>query len=101
MERIQRQPVIELSSNQEEADTKVFLAVKLAQEIGYTDVVIYTVDSDVAILAMYYSRRLAVNLYVQLGTGSNVKIVVWAIHIDNQSYSRPYHHCIPFHVEIR
>ena len=36
----QCQPVIELSSNQGEADTKVFLAVKLAQEIGYTDAVI-------------------------------------------------------------
>ena len=71
----QCQPVIELSSNQEEADTKVFLAVKLAQEIGCTDAVIYTADSDVAILAMYYSRRLPVNLFVQLGTGSNVRIV--------------------------
>ena len=71
----QCQPVIELSSNQEEADTKVFLAVKLAQEIGCTDAVIYTADSDVAILAMYYSRRLSINLFVQLGTGSNVRIV--------------------------
>ena len=70
----QCQPVIELSSNQEEADKKVFLAVKLAQETGYTDVVIYTVDSDVAIMAMYFSRRLAVNLFVQLGTGSNVDV---------------------------
>ena len=67
-------PVTELSSNQEEADKKVFLAVKSAQEIGYTDVVIYTVDSDVGIMAMYYSRRLVVNLFVQLGTGSNVDV---------------------------
>ena len=77
--------VIELSSNQEEADTKVFLAVMLVQEIRYTDAVIYTADSDVAILAMYYSRRLAVNLFVQLGIGNNVRIVVWAIQIGNQS----------------
>ena len=71
--------VIELSSNQEEADTKVFLAVMLVQEIRYIDAAIYTVGSDVAILAMYYSRRLAVNLFVQLGIGNNVGIVVWAI----------------------
>ena len=51
------------------------MAVKLAKEIGYTDAVIYTVDSDVAILAMYYPRRLVVNLFVQLGTASNVRIV--------------------------
>ena len=77
--------VIELSSNQEEADTKVFLAVMLVQEIRYTDAVIYTVGSDVAILAMYYSKRLAVNLFAQLGIGNNVRIVVWAIQIGNQS----------------
>ena len=77
--------VIELSSNQEEADTKVFLAVMLVQEIRYIDAAIYTVGSDVAILAMYYSRRLAVNLFVQLGIGNNVGIVVWAIQIGNQS----------------
>ena len=28
-----------------------------------------------AILAVYYSRRLAANLFVQLGTGSNVRII--------------------------
>ena len=52
----------------------MFLPVKLAQEIGRTDAFIYTVDSDVAILAIYYSRKIAVNIFVQLGTGSNVRI---------------------------
>ena len=52
----------------------MFLPVKLAQEIGRTDTFIYTVDSDVAILAIYYSRKIAVNIFVQLGTGSNVRI---------------------------
>ena len=51
---------------------KVFLAVKLAQEIGCTNA---TVDNDVVILAMYYSRRLAVNLFVQRGTENNVRII--------------------------
>ena len=35
----------------------------------------YTIDSDVAILAMHYSKRLAINLFVQLGTGRNGKTV--------------------------
>ena len=99
-EDAQCQLVTELSSNQEEAATKVFLAVKLAQEIEYTDAVIYTVDSDVTILGMYYSSRLVVNLFAQLGTGINVRIIVWAIQIDNQSSSRPYHYCMPFQVVI-
>ena len=51
---------------------KVFLAVKLAQEIGCTNA---TVDNDVVILAMHYSRRLAVNLFVQRGTENNVRII--------------------------
>ena len=71
----QGQSVIELSSNQEKPNSKFFLVVKLAQESGCTDAVIYTVDSDVAILAMYYYRRLAVNLFEKLGTGTNVRII--------------------------
>ena len=49
------QPVHQLLQNQEEADTKVFLAAKFAQEIGCRDAVIFTVDSDVAILACYFA----------------------------------------------
>ena len=41
----------ELSSKQEETDTKVFLAAKFDQDFGCRDVEIFTVDSDVAILA--------------------------------------------------
>ena len=52
-EDTQCQPVTELLSHQEEAHTKVFLASKLVQEIGCTDAVIYIVDSDGAILALY------------------------------------------------
>ena len=71
----QCQSAIELSSNQEKPNTKFFLVAKLAQEFRCTDAVIYTVDSDVAILAMYYYRRLAVNLFEKLGTGTNVRII--------------------------
>ena len=52
-EDTQCQPVTVLLSHQEEVDTKVFLVSRLVQEIGCTDVVIYIVDSDVAILALY------------------------------------------------
>ena len=74
-EETQCQPVDQLSSNQEEADTKMFLALKVAQEAGCSDAVIYTVDSDVAILALYYARRLSIHLFLQLGTGSDVRIL--------------------------
>ena len=68
-----RQP--EISSNQEEADTKVFLAAKVAQDLGCSDVGIFTVDSDVAILACYYSQLLTCRLVLQIGSGANLRIL--------------------------
>ena len=65
------QPVHQLSSNQEEADTKIFLVAKFAQEVGCRDAVIFTVDNDVAILACYIPQMLEINLFVQIGSGNN------------------------------
>ena len=65
----------ELSSNQQEADTKVFLAAKFAQDIGCRDVGIFTVNSDVAILACYYSELINCRLLLQVGSGSNLRIL--------------------------
>ena len=69
------QPFDELSSNQEEADTKVFLAAKLAQDIGCSNIGIFTVDSDVAILACFYAMKLQSRLLVNIGSGCNVRIL--------------------------
>ena len=66
--------VQELSSIQEEADTKIFLCAKFAASLGFESVSIITVDSDVAILSMYYQHRLDLNIFLQLGTGSKEKI---------------------------
>lgn len=54
---------------------KVFLAAKHAEDIGCSDVAIFTVDSDVAILACYYSLLLTCRLVVQIGTGANSRIL--------------------------
>ena len=56
--------VHQVSLNQEEVDTKVFLATKFAQEIGCRDAVIDTVDCDVAILACYFAHMLEIHLLV-------------------------------------
>ena len=68
------QPVHQISSNHEEADTKVFLAAKFALEIGCRDAVIFTIDSDVAILACYFAQMLEINLLVQIGSGKNCRV---------------------------
>ena len=82
-QRITCSPFSTLSSNQEEADTKVFLAAKVAQDLGCSDVAIFTVDSDVAMLACYYSQLLTCRLYLQIGTGANLRI----LNIGNNEWS--------------
>ena len=66
----------ELSSKQGEADTKVFLAAKFAEDFGCREVGIFPVDSDVAILPCYYSQSLLnCRLLLRIGSGSNLRIL--------------------------
>ena len=72
---IRKSNVAELSSNQEEADTKMFLVVKIAQEIGCTQATIFTVDSNVGILACYFASPVNIQIIVQIGTGRNKRLL--------------------------
>ena len=65
-EEVVCQTMDQLCSSQEEADTKVFLAAEIA-DVGCTDAVIVTVDSDTGILACYYAIKLEIHLMVQIG----------------------------------
>ena len=73
-----REPSVE--SNQEEADTKVFLCASFAAELGYQKVRIVTVDSDIGILALYYQQKIDVDLLLEIGTGANLKIIDISTH---------------------
>ena len=66
--------VQELSSKQEEADAKIFLRDKFATSLGFESASITAVDSDVAILSIYYQHRLDLKLFLRMGTGSKEKI---------------------------
>ena len=68
-----REPSLE--SNQEEADTKVFLCASFAAELGYQKGRIVTVDSDIGILTLYYQQKIDVDLLLEIGTGANLKII--------------------------
>ena len=72
---IQCVQIPQLCSKQEEADTKMFLAVNFACSCGCRSITIHTVDSDVAILAYYYARILSKPLYIKIGTGKNERIL--------------------------
>lgn len=53
-----------LSTDQEEADTKVFLCAKHAQLENYSSVLIHTVDSDIPIYALYFENQLRLKILV-------------------------------------
>ena len=59
-----------LSNEQEETDTKVFLCAQVAFDIGFERVNIVTVDTDVAILGMYFRSMLTGKIYLQYGASS-------------------------------
>ena len=73
-EEVTCQAVKDFSSDQEEANTKVFLAAKIVKSFGCRNICIFTVDSDVAILACFYATKLN-RLLINIGTGCNVRIV--------------------------
>ena len=60
--------VEELSSHQEEADTKMFLAARFAFKLGFIKVNIITIDTDVAVLAIYYQLILDGSIYLEYET---------------------------------
>ena len=85
------QPVHQLSSNHEEADTKVFLAGKFPPEIGCRDAVIFTVDSDVTIITCYFSQMFEVSLLVQIGSGNDYQV----IDVKDHTWSNSTIQCLP------
>ena len=68
-------PEPSLESNQEEADTKVFLCATFAAELGYQKVRIVTIDSDIGTLVLYYQQKADADLLLEIGTGPNLKII--------------------------
>ena len=50
------------------------MCTKFAASLGFESASIINVDSDVAILSIYYQHRLDVKLFLRIGTGSKEKI---------------------------
>ena len=64
------QYVVELSSHQKKANIKMFLAARFAFELGFVKVNIITIDTDVAVLAIYYPSKLDESIYLKYGTST-------------------------------
>lgn len=73
-----------LHSKQEEADTKMFLSCQHAvQQFSIENICIATVDSDVAILSIYYKDRFQCDLFVEIGSKSKKRILSVSKVFDN------------------
>ena len=61
---------LELNSNQEEADTRMFLHSSHASNAGHGRIAIKSLDTDVEVLACYHQRSIAAELTIISGTKS-------------------------------
>ena len=60
---------------QEEADTRMFLHASHAGQQGYETIVIKPPDTDVGVLAVYYSSQISGSLMLATGTGNKRRFI--------------------------
>ena len=67
--------VHELSSSQEEADTRVLLHAKHASDNGYSNVFIVSEDTDVFVLCLSFAKDIPSRLYQKRGTKTRTQFM--------------------------
>lgn len=67
--------VPELSSSQEEADTRLLLHASHAAKEGYEAVVVNSEDTDVFILLLGFSNSINTKLYMRCGTRTRIRLI--------------------------
>ena len=65
----------ELSSDQEETDTRVVLYLHYAAKLGYKSVVVRTPDSDIFFILLHHSHSIGLNIYLDIGMGKHRQII--------------------------
>ena len=65
----------DLVTPQEEADTRMFLHAAHASQQGYEAIVIKSSDTDVGVLAVYYSRKISGSFILATGTGNKRRFI--------------------------
>jgi hypothetical protein len=68
-------PALELYSNQEEADTRIFLHSSHAAESGHQRIAIKCSDTDVEVLACYHQKNIAAEITIISGTKNRSRLV--------------------------
>ena len=67
--------VFELVCDQDEADTKVILCTNLAAALGVSTACISTVNSDIAIYALYFATQISIPMYIKIGTSDRRRCI--------------------------
>ena len=66
----------------------------IAQEIGCRDAIIFTVDSDIAILDRNFVQMLEIGLLVQIGSGNSYRV----IHVNDHTWSDSIIQSLPYYM---
>ena len=67
--------VFELVCDQKEADTKVILCTNLAAALRVSTACISTVNSDIAIYALYFAMQISIPMYIKIGTSDRRRCI--------------------------
>lgn len=65
----------ELTSNQEETDTRVVLYLKYAATMGYQSAVVRTPDTDILCILMHFAKSLDIVVFLDTGSGKSCKLI--------------------------
>ena len=65
----------ELSSDQEETDTRVVLYLHYAAKLGYKSVVVRAPDSDIFFILLHHSHSIGLNIYLDIVMGKHCQII--------------------------
>ena len=73
--QVTTQEVHELTSNQEETDTRIVLYLKYAAKLGYKSAVVRTPDTDIFVILLFYANTIGLTIFLDIGTGKHRQIV--------------------------
>ena len=77
------EPVEDLFSNQEEADTRFPLHTKNAADEGHSKIIIKPSDADAKVLFIHHAKEISVSLYILSGTESRTRYIDMSQIIEN------------------
>ena len=67
--------VLQVCSNQEEADTRMFLHALHASDAAHQQILIKSSDTDVEVLACYFREYISADIFLLCGTRSRARVI--------------------------